>query len=257
MTERELEGKVAIITGASRGIGCAIAHRFAQAGARVVVSSRKLEAVEAVAGEIEAAGGRALAVAAHVGTGEAVDALVARAVEAFGRVDIAVANAAANPHLGPILTADEGQWLKILDTNLLGAVRLLRAVVPHMEEAGGGKVILVASVAGLRPAPVMGVYGVSKAALIHLARQLAFELGPSNIRVNALAPGVIKTRFSTVLWQTPQIAEPMLERLPLGRFGEPEDVAALALFLVSPAADYITGGVFPVDGGMGIVPGMG
>ena len=257
MSEYDLDGKVAVITGASRGIGRAIAHRFAMAGASVVVSSRKLAGVQAVADEIQAAGGRALAVAAHVGDGEAVDALVARTVETFGRVDVAVANAATNPHFGPLLSADDGQWLKILDTNLLGAVRLARAAVPHMESQGGGKLIVLASAAGQRPAPGMGVYGVSKAALIQLTRQLALELGPANVQANAIAPGVIETRFSRVLWQTPQIAEPMLARLPLGRFGQPDDVAGLALYLASPAADYITGAVLSVDGGMDVVSGMG
>lgn len=257
MSDRQLEGKVAIVTGASRGIGRAIAQRFAEAGAVVVVSSRKLGGVQAVAAEIKAAGGRALAIAAHVGDVEAIDGLVSRTVDAFGRVDVAVANAATNPHFGPILTADDAQWLKILDTNVLGAVRLARAVAPHMQASGGGKLIVMASVAGLRSSPGMGVYGVSKAALIQLTRQLAFELGPVNIQVNAIAPGVIKTRFSTLLWQTPEIAEPTLSRLPLGRFGEVEDVAGLALFLASPAADYITGAVLPVDGGMNVVSGMG
>jgi NAD(P)-dependent dehydrogenase (short-subunit alcohol dehydrogenase family) len=252
MKEFSLEGRVAVVTGASRGIGRAIALRLAAAGARVVVSSRKLEGVQAVADEIRAAGGEALAVQCHVGQPDDVTALVARTVEAFGRLDVAINNAATNPHFGPLLSADEGQWLKILDTNLLGMVRLCRAVAPQMEKQGGGKIVNLASVAGLRPSPGMGVYGVSKAGVIMLTQVLAVELGQANIQVNAIAPGIIKTRFSQVLWQTPQIADPIRERLPLGRFGEPEDVAGLALYLASPASDYVTGAVFVVDGGMGV-----
>jgi NAD(P)-dependent dehydrogenase (short-subunit alcohol dehydrogenase family) len=257
MNEFPLEGKVALVTGASRGIGRAIALRLAQAGAQVVVCSRKLDSVQAVATEIESAGGKALAVQAHVGRADDVTALVARVMEACNRVDVVVNNAATNPHFGPLLTADDGQWMKILDTNLMGAVRVCRAVAPHMEKQGGGKIINVASIAGLRPAQGMGVYCVSKAAILMLTQVLALELGRANIRVNAIAPGVVKTYFSQVLWQTPQIAEPILNRMPLGRFGEPEDVAGLALYLASPASDYVTGGVFVVDGGLNVAPVMG
>jgi NAD(P)-dependent dehydrogenase (short-subunit alcohol dehydrogenase family) len=257
MTEISLRGKVAVITGASRGIGRAIALRFAQAGAKVVVSSRKLENVQTVADEIAAVGGKALALQAHVGQSDDVAALVARTMEAFGRLDIAVNNAATNPHFGPVLTADEGQWDKILDTNAKGVFRVCKAVVPQMEAQGGGKIINLASIAGLRPAPGMGLYGLSKAAIIALTQILAVELGSANIQVNAIAPGVIKTRFSQLLWQTPQIAEPILARMPQGRFGEPEDVAGLALYLVSSAADYVTGAVFVVDGGLNVAAVMG
>jgi NAD(P)-dependent dehydrogenase (short-subunit alcohol dehydrogenase family) len=257
MSEFPLEGKVALITGASRGIGRAIALRFAQAGAKVVVSSRKQERVQAAADEIATAGGQALAIQAHVGQPNDVALLVARTVETFGRVDIAVNNAATNPHFGPLLTADEAQWDKILDTNIKGCFRVCKAVAPHMETQDGGKIINLASIAGLRPSPGMGIYGISKAAIIMLTKTLALELGPANIQVNAIAPGVIKTRFSQLLWQTPQIAEPILSHLPLGRFGEPEDVAGLALYLASPASDYVTGGVFLVDGGLSVSPVTG
>ena len=257
MTEFSLSGKVALITGASRGIGRAIALRLAQAGANVVVSSRKLENVQPVADEIVAAGGKALAVQAHVGSPDDVAMLIERTVETFGRIDVAVNNAATNPHFGPLLTADEGQWDKILDTNAKGAFRVCKAVVPHMEAQGSGKIVNMVSVAGLRPSPGMGVYGISKAAIIMLTQVLAVELGHANVQVNAIAPGVIKTRFSQMLWQTPQIAEPLLRSMPLGRFGEPEDVAGLALFLASSASDYVTGAVFVVDGGMNVATAMG
>jgi NAD(P)-dependent dehydrogenase (short-subunit alcohol dehydrogenase family) len=257
MSEFSLESKVAIITGASRGIGRAIALRLAGAGARVVVSSRKLESVQAVADEIVASGGQALAIQAHVGQMQEVEALVEQTLATFGRLDIAINNAATNPHFGPLLTADEGQWDKILDTNAKGAFRVCKAVVPHMEAQGGGKIINLTSIAGLRPSPGMGIYGISKAAIIMLTHVLALELGPANIQVNAIAPGVIKTRFSRLLWQTPQIAEPTLAHMPLGRFGEPEDVAGLALYLASSEADYVTGGIFPVDGGLNVTSPMG
>jgi len=257
MTEFSLEGKVALITGASRGIGRAIALRLARAGAVVVVSSRKLESVQPVASEIESAGGKALAVQAHVGRTDDVTTLVARTLEAFGRVDVAVNNAGTNPHFGPLLTADEGQWNKILDTNVTSIFRVCKAIAPHMEAQGGGKIINIASIAGLRPSPGMGVYSVSKAAILTLTQVLAVELGRANIQVNAIAPGVIKTRFSEVLWQTSQIAEPILSRTPLGRFGEPEDVAGLALYLASPDSNFVTGGVFVVDGGLNVAPTMG
>ncbi len=256
MSEFSLEGKVAVITGASRGIGRAIALRLAQAGAKVVVSSRKLQNVQEVADEIAAAGGEALALQAHVGRLADVTALIQQTVETFGRVDVAINNAATNPHFGPMLTADEGQWDKILDTNAKGVFRVCKAVAPHMEAQGSGKIINIASVAGLRPAAGMGVYGISKAAVIMLTQVLAMELGHANIQVNSIVPGLIKTRFSQMLWQTPHIAEPILGRLPLGRFGEPEDVAGLALYLASPASDYVTGALFLVDGGMNIATAM-
>jgi len=256
MNEFSLEGKVAIITGASRGIGKAIAEAFARAGARLALCSRKPEGLPAAAAELREFG-QVLAVQAHVGKADDVRNLVAQTMEVYGRVDVVVNNAATNPHFGAVLTADEGQWLKILDTNLLGAVRLIQAVAPHMEEQGGGKIINMASVAGLRPSPGMGLYGIGKAALIQLTRQLALELGPHNIQVNAIAPGIIETRFSQLLWQTPQISEPLLANMPLGKFGQPRDVAGLALYLASPASDYVTGAVFSVDGGMAIASAMG
>ncbi len=257
MNEFSLEGKVAVVIGASRGIGRAIALRFAQAGAKVVVSSRKLEGVQAVADEIRAAGGEALAVQAHVGRPDDMAALVTQTVEAFGRVDVAVNNAGTNPHFGPVLAADESLVEKTLDTNLKGVWRGCKVVAPQMEKQGGGKIINIASVAGLRPGPGMGLYGVSKAAVIMLTQVLAVELGPANIQVNAIAPGVIKTRFSQVLWQSPDIAETILRDLPAGRFGEAEEVASLALYLAAPASDYVTGALFVVDGGQSVVAAVG
>ena len=257
MGEFSLQGKTAIITGGSRGIGRAIALRFALAGATVVVCSRSLDNVRDVADEIAHLGGLAIPVQAHVGRSEDVGRLVQHTIDTCGRLDIVVNNAATNPHFGPLLNADEGQWDKILDTNLKGSFRVCQAVVPHMASSGGGKIINMASIAGLQPSPGMGVYSISKAGLVMLTQVLAQELGPKNIQVNAIAPGVIKTRFSQVLWQMPQFAGPILDRLPLGRFGEPEDVAGLALYLASPASDCVSGSVFVVDGGMNVASSVG
>ncbi len=249
----DLTGKVALITGASKGIGEAIALTFAEAGAKVVVSSRKQAALDAVAAKIEERGGEALALAAHTGETDAIDALVTRSVERFGGVDIVVNNAATNPHFGPLLTADEGQWQKILDVNVMGYFRVAKAVVPEMQKRGGGKIINMASIAGLRPMSAMGIYSVSKAAVLMLTQVLAQELGPQNIQVNAIAPGVIKTRFSRVLWQTESIAKSIQAATPLDRFGEVGDLTTAALYLASPASNFMTGAVMVIDGGMSVM----
>jgi NAD(P)-dependent dehydrogenase (short-subunit alcohol dehydrogenase family) len=253
----DLSGRVALVTGASRGIGKAIALSFAGAGARVVVASRKQEAVDDVAREVEAAGGSALAVAAHVGDEAAVAELVDRAAQAFGGIDILVNNAATNPHFGPVLSATPGQWDKIHEVNLRSAFLLTQKSLPYMEARGGGKVINMASVAGINPSTGMGVYGIFKAGLIMLTRTLARELGPLNIQVNALAPGVIKTRFSSALWESEDLAEAITRSTPLGRLGEPSDVVGAALFLASPLSDYVTGEILVVDGGLSLSGGIG
>lgn len=252
----DLTGRVAIVTGASRGIGKGIALAFAHAGASVVLASRRQEGVDAVAAEIREQGGVALAVGTHMGREEAVAALVEKAVQTFGGVDIAVNNAGTNPHFGPLLTATVSQWDKTLEVNLKGAFYLVQRVVPIMEGRGGGKIINVASVAGIRPMPAMGVYGVSKAGLIMLTQVLAKELGPSNIQVNALAPGVIKTRLSSALWETPEIADRLVNATPLGRIGETDDVVGAALFLASSLSNYVTGTILLVDGGMSLSGGI-
>jgi NAD(P)-dependent dehydrogenase (short-subunit alcohol dehydrogenase family) len=253
----DLTEKVAIVTGGSRGIGREIALAFAGAGARVVVASRKQEGVDAVAAEITERGGTALAVAAHMGQEEAVIALVEQTVEAFGGVDITVNNAATNPHFGPLTTATAAQWDKIVEVNLRGAFFLCQQVIPLMQERGAGKIINVASIAGVKPQPGMGIYSVSKAGLIMLTQVLAQEMGPSNIQVNAIAPGIIKTRFSSVLWQTPSIAEALQKHTPLGRLGDVDDVVGAALYLASPLSDYVTGSVLLIDGGMNVAGFVG
>ena len=245
----DLTGKVALVTGASRGIGEAIALAYARAGAQVALVSRKQADLERVAALIQAAGGQALALAAHTGETAALAAAVEQTVAAFGGIDIVVNNAATNPHFGPILTAEESHWDKILDVNVKGYFRVVKACVPGMQARGGGKVINVASVAGLEPQAMMGVYSVSKAAVLMLTRVLAAELASLNIQVNAIAPGFVKTKFSAALWQNPQINQAVLKRIPQKRMAEPEEIAGLALYLASPASSFVTGSIFSIDGG--------
>jgi NAD(P)-dependent dehydrogenase (short-subunit alcohol dehydrogenase family) len=201
----DLTGKTALVTGASRGIGQAIAEAYAAAGAKVVLVSRKQAGLDAVAEVIRANGGEALPIAAHTGSDEAVTAVVQQATETYGGIDIVVNNAATNPHFGPLLTAEESQWDKIYDVNVKGYFRVGKACVPGMQARGGGKIINIASIAGLKPQPMMGIYCVSKAAVLMLTQVLAVELAGDNIQVNAIAPGFVKTKFSSALWSNPQI----------------------------------------------------
>ena len=245
----DLTGKVAIVTGASRGIGETIAQTLAKAGAKVAIASRKQEDLQAVADEIKAAGGEAVAIACHTGKREQVQALVQQVLETWGRVDIVVNNAATNPHFGPLITSEEWQWDKTFEVNIKGYFWLAQAAIPAMEQQGGGSIINVASVAGLNPGTAMGVYSVSKAAVIAMTKQLAQELGHANIRVNALAPGLIKTKFSSALWSNEDINNKILGSTPLGRIGTTDEVAAAALYLASDEAAFTTGTVITMDGG--------
>ena len=245
----DLTGKVAVVTGGSRGIGRAIAEAYAQAGAKVALTSRKQDALDAVAEAIRAAGGDALPVAAHTGDAEAVERLVARVTETWGGVDVLVNNAATNPHFGPILTAEESHWDKTLDVNVKGYFRMAKACAGSMRARGGGKIVNVASVAGKRPQPMMGVYCVSKAAVLMLTEVLAVELADDNIQVNAIIPGFVKTKFSRAIWDDPALNALVLKAVPQHRMAMPEELAGLALFLASSASDFVTGAEHVIDGG--------
>jgi NAD(P)-dependent dehydrogenase (short-subunit alcohol dehydrogenase family) len=244
-----LDGKVALVTGASRGIGQAIAETFAEAGAKVVLSSRKQDGVDEVGNKIRKAGGEGLSMAAHTGDNDAIKRLMKQVLETYGRIDILVNNAATNPHFGPILSADEGQWAKILDTNLVGYFRMAKACVPIMQDNGSGKIINMASIAGKTPQPGMGIYCISKAGVLMLTKVLAAELAEDNIQVNAIAPGFVKTRFSQALWDNPEFYEMTVKRIPQKRMATPEEITGAALFLASDESAFITGSTFVVDGG--------
>jgi NAD(P)-dependent dehydrogenase (short-subunit alcohol dehydrogenase family) len=250
MSGAQLQDKVVVVTGASRGIGEAIAEACADAGARVVLVSRGGDALDAVAERLRGQGAEVAAIPCHIGRPEHVEALVASAIERFGHVDALINNAATNPHFGPLLDASPEQWDKTFDTNLKGTFTLTRAVVSHLRQRGqGGAVVNVTSVLGLRGAPGMGVYGMTKAALVSMTKTLALELGREGIRVNAIAPGLIETRFSSVLVGDDRLREPFVSRTAAGRVGQPEDVAGAAVFLASDAAAYVTGQTMVVDGG--------
>lgn len=253
----DLTGKVAIVTGASRGIGESIARTYAAAGAAVVLSSRKQEALDGVAAGIREAGGQALALAAHTGDAAAIGGLIDAATTEFGGVDILVNNAATNPHFGPILSAEESHWAKILDVNVVGYFRTAKAAAGAMAQRGGGSIINVASIAGKRPQPGMGVYSVSKAAVLMLTEVLAAELAAEKIRVNAIAPGFVKTAFSRAIWQNPQLYESVIRIVPQGRMAEPDELAGIALYLASEASSFTTGSTFLIDGGQFVDAGMG
>ena len=244
-----LEGKVAIVTGASRGIGAEIARSFARAGAKVVLASRKIEALEPVAKEIVDAGGEAFAHAAHMGQEEAVQGLVAAAVERYGQVDVLVNNAATNPYFGPMTNIEWGAWDKTFDVNVKGYFTATREVVRHIQgRKGQGSIINVASVAGFMAMPLQGVYAMTKAAVVSMTKTLSVELGP-DVRINAICPGLIDTKFASALTQNEQVLDMVMQKTSLKRVGQPEDVSGVALLLASDAGAYFTGAILTVDGG--------
>ena len=248
----DITGKVAIVTGASRGIGQAIAEALAANGAKVVISSRKQEDLTAVADAIKAQGGEAVAIAAHNGDKNALQALAQAAVDTYGGIDILVNNAATNPHFGPLLDAEDSLWQKTIEVNLMGNVWLTQSVVPVMRERGGGKIINIASINALRPGRMQGIYSITKAAVMSLTQTLAMELAEFNIKVNAVAPGLVQTKFARAIWDNEYLLEPILQRTPLKRMGQPEDIAGMVVYLASPASDFATGQIYVVDGGLTI-----
>lgn len=242
-----LDGKIALVTGASRGIGEAIAITLADYGAHCLLVSRKREALQAVADKIAARGGKAEALACHVGNLEQIAGLFQQIAERFGRLDILINNAATNPYFGEMLGADEGIWNKTFDVNLKGPFFLVQHAVKLMPS--GGAVVNVSSINGIKPAPFQGIYSITKAGLISMTQAFAKELAPRNIRVNALLPGLVETNFSKAILENPAFHEYALKMIPLGRHAEPMEMAGAVLYLVSDAAPFTTGACFVVDGG--------
>ncbi|MCO5089648.1 SDR family NAD(P)-dependent oxidoreductase [Bosea sp. (in: a-proteobacteria)] len=251
MTMFDLTGKVAIVTGSSRGIGRAIAERMAEAGAKVVISSRRADACETVAAGINArhGAGRALAVAASISSKSELGALVRKSVDDFGRIDVVVCNAASNPYFGPMSAIADEQFRKVLDNNIISNNWLISMAAPEMQRQGEGAIVIISSIGGLRGVRSIGAYNISKAADMQLARNLAVELGDQNIRVNCIAPGLIRTDFARALWENPDTLAQHNRLTPLGRIGEPDDIAGCAVFLASKAGSFITGQTIVVDGG--------
>ena len=244
-----LKGKVAIVTGATRGIGEAIARGLAQCGARVVITGRKADSVQGVAAKLKDEGLEILPVAAHMGDSAAIAALAEKTIAECGGIDVIVNNAATNPVFGPLLEAGNDAFDKIMNVNIRGPLELAKAAHKSMADRGGGSVINISSVGGIRPEPMLGLYSVSKAALISLTKVMAQEWGRDRIRVNAICPGLIQTHFSSALWQNEKLVKQMEKMLALGRIGQPDEIVPLAIFLASPASSYCTGSVFIADGG--------
>src|SRR5713226_5854491 len=251
-TPFDLTDQVAIVTGSSRGIGRSIAETMASLGAKVVVSSRKPEPCEEVAAGIRKRGGEAIVIPCNISRKPEVEALVSATLKAFGKIDILVCNAAVNPVFGPLAKLTDEAFDKIMGANVKSNLWLCNLVIPGMAERGGGAVVIVSSIAGLRGTGVLGAYGISKAADFALARNLAVEWGPHNVRVNCVAPGLVKTDFARALWENPDLLARRTATTPLRRIGEPEEIGPIVAFLASPAARFITGQVVVADGGVTI-----
>ncbi|MGH7265580.1 MAG: glucose 1-dehydrogenase [Candidatus Rokuibacteriota bacterium] len=244
-----LDERVAVVTGASRGIGRAIALGLARAGAHVALSARKQPDLDTVADEIRALGRRALAVPAHMGRRPDIDRLFEATLREFGRLDVLVDNAATNPVFGPLIEIEEEAWDKILGLNVKGYLFAAQRAAKLMMAAGKGAIVNVSSTGGVRASAGLGAYSVSKAAVIMLTRVLARELAPFGVRVNAIAPALVETRFSEALWKTPEILEQYLKSTPMGRTAQPEEMAGAVVYLCSDAASYVTGQTLVLDGG--------
>lgn len=251
MSQFDMSGKVAVITGSSRGIGEAIAHEMADHGAKVVITSRNLEPCQAVADAINAKHpGAAIAVASSLSSKESLQAMIDAGRTAFGMIDVLVCNAASNPHYGPMETITDEQFRKTLDNNIVAQHWLITMVAPEMRERKSGSIILISSIGGLRGTPIIGAYGITKAADIQMARNLAREFGPDNVRINCIAPGLVKTDFARGLWENPENLKHSTSSACLGRIGEPHEIAGAAVFLASDASTFMTGQTLVVDGGV-------
>ena len=249
----DLTGKTAIVTGSSRGIGRAIAEQLAAHGANVVISSRTQEDCDAVAEGINAKGaGRAVAIAASISSKQALEELAEKTRAEFGPIDIMVCNAASNPHYGSLDDISDEQFRKVLDNNVLSNHWLIQQALPDMRASGGGAIIVVSSIGGLRGSPTIGAYNVSKAADFQLVRNYAVENGKHNIRVNAIAPGVVKTDFARALWEDQKVHDATAARTPMRRLGDPDDIAGVAVMLAGRAGGWMTGQMVVIDGGITI-----
>jgi NAD(P)-dependent dehydrogenase (short-subunit alcohol dehydrogenase family) len=247
----DMTGKVAVITGSSRGIGRAIAERMAEHGAQVVISSRKQDVCDVVAKEIndKYGAGRAVAIAANISSKENLQNLIDESNRAFGKIDVLVCNAASNPYYGPLAGISDDQFRKILDNNIVANNWIISMVTPQMIARKDGSIIIVSSIGGLKGTTILGAYAISKAADMQLARNLACEYGPHNVRVNCIAPGLIKTDFARALWENPETLKHSTARSPLKRIGEPDEIAGAAVFLASAAGTFMTGQTIVIDGG--------
>jgi NAD(P)-dependent dehydrogenase (short-subunit alcohol dehydrogenase family) len=253
----DLTGKVAIVTGSSRGIGRAIAEALADHGAKVVISSRKAEACAEAADAINAKHpGAAIVVPANISSKEQLQNLVDETRAQLGRIDVLVCNAASNPYYGPMAGISDEQFRKILDNNVIANHWLIQMAAPEMLERGEGSIVIVSSIGGLKGSPVIGAYNISKAADFQLARNLAQEFGPRQVRVNCIAPGLVRTDFARALWENPDTLKMVTSMTPLQRIGEPHEIAGAAVFLASPASTFVTGQAIVVDGGSTVGVGL-
>jgi NAD(P)-dependent dehydrogenase (short-subunit alcohol dehydrogenase family) len=248
----DLTGKVAVVTGSSKGIGRAIAEALARAGAKVVISSRKAEACEEVAAPLRAEGREVAVIPCHVGKRADCEALVAKTRDHFGAVDVLVCNAAVNPYYGPLSGLTDEAFDKVMQTNVRSNLWLANLVRGDMAAKRDGVIIIVSSIGGLKGTEALGIYAISKAADFQLARNLAIECGPDNIRVNCIAPGLVRTDFAKALWENPKLLEQTEKRTPLRRIGDPDDIAGAAVFLASRAGSWMTGQTIVIDGGVTI-----
>jgi NAD(P)-dependent dehydrogenase (short-subunit alcohol dehydrogenase family) len=248
----DLTGQVAVVTGSSRGIGRSAAEIMASLGARVVISSRKADACEAVAAAIRKDGGEAVVIPCNISRKEEIEALVKGTLQQWGRIDTLVCNAAVNPYFGPLANIPDDAFDKIMNSNIKSNLWLCNLAIPAMAEKGGGSVVIVSSIGGLRGSANLGAYGISKAADFQLARSLAVEWGPKNIRVNCVAPGLVKTDFARALWEDPERLKRTVSTAPLRRIGEPDEIGGIVAFLASRSASFMTGSVIVADGGVTI-----